>query len=260
MLLGILPDKRHDGSRMGEAFRQRMAGQPLERKAILVEIKGDWELYADVLHLPRWNDKEGICFLCKATKEHLPFSGLNAEWRQSDMRLNHTELVQRLMATKESLSPMWQWPLFNQACIKIDWLHAADQGVAAALAGSILCLFVDPPGVTGFGPTIEDRRLTLWNMLLAFYKEQGFKSDKLKSLPCTRFRFKPPVLKAQAATIRKMIPWFVFLMKYPDVHNEEHKAVMVATMALGQCYKCLSHTCQRPAAYLIFEAAGCHFW
>ena len=81
---------------MKEACRQRMAGQPLGCKAILVEIKGDWELYADVLHLPRWNNKEGICFLCKATKEHLPFSGLNAEWRQSDMRLNHSELVQRL--------------------------------------------------------------------------------------------------------------------------------------------------------------------
>ena len=128
-----------------------------------MEIKGDWELYADVLRLPRWNYKEGICFLYKATKEHLPFSGLDAEWRQSDMRLNHTELAQRL-ATKESLSPIWQWPLFNQACIKIDWVHAA---AAAALADNILCLFVDPPGVTGFGPTIED-----WRLTLSLYKVQ----------------------------------------------------------------------------------------
>ena len=100
--------------------------------------------------------------------EQLRNTSLNV---QPEMRCNHQELVERLLASKPSLSPIWQYPFFHQRCLRLDWLHLADLGVTAALAGSILCLFVDPPGFPNFGPTIEDRRLTLWHMLLDFYKE-----------------------------------------------------------------------------------------
>ena len=154
--------------------------------------------------------------------------------------MDHHGLVQRLLTTKRALSPIWQFPLFNKVCLKLDWLHLADHGVTAAFAGSLLTLLVDPPGLPNWGSTIEVRCLTLWNMLLEFYKRQGQKSDKLKCLPESRFRLKPPVLKAQAASIRKMVPWFVQLLKYLDPTLEEHKKVMVAMLALAECYKCLS--------------------
>ena len=257
MLLGVFPSNRHDGSPLQEASRQRNAGKPLGFKGLLVEVKGDWEFYGNVLHLPRWDNIEGICFLCRATKEHLPQCDLEACWRQPEMRCNHQELVERLLACKPSLSPIWQHPFFHQRCLRLDWLHLADLGVTAALAGSILCLFVDPPGFPNFGPTIEDRRLTLWHMLLDFYKRSGLQTDRLKCLPITRFRHKksPPFLKAQAATVRKMVPFLVQLMGFLDASNEEHRNVMAATMALGECYKCLSHTCQQPADYLKQQAA-----
>ena len=173
MFLGQFPSSRHDGTPFEEGYRKALCGQELGFRALLVEVKGDWEFFSDILHLPRWNNVEGICFLCKATREHLSQCDLSAPWRQEDMRMNHHTLVHRLLSTKSALSPIWQFPLFKMVCLKLDWLHIADHGVTACLAGSILCLFVDPPGMPGFGPTIEDRRLTLWNMLLHFYKEQG---------------------------------------------------------------------------------------
>ena len=84
-------------------------------------------------------------------------------------------------------------------------------------------------------------------MLQAFYKEKGMQSDRLKALPLTRFRLTPPILKAQAATVRKIVPWLVQLLRFLSFEVEEHKLVMVAVMALGECYKCLSHTFNKGA-------------
>ena len=240
---------------LGGACRKELSGQDLGFRAVLVEVKGDWEFFADILHLPRWNNVEGICFLCKATRAHLSQNDLSASWRQDEMRMDHQGLVQRLLSTKTALSPIWQFPMFNKVCLKIDWLHMADHGVTAAFAGSILCLFVDPPGLPNWGSTIEARALTLWNMLLDFYQKQGMRSDKLKSLPVSRFRLNPPVLKAQAATVRKLVPWLVQLVGYLDTSLEEHKKVVVGMLALAECYKCLSAKSNAPVDYLKTQAA-----
>ena len=93
--------------------------------------------------------------------------------------------------------------------------------------------------------------MTLWNLLLAFYKKQGMQSDRLKSLPTTRYRHRPPFLKAQAATVRKMVPWFVQLLQYLD----EHRRVIIAMMALHECYKCLSKDSKHPPEYLQQQAS-----
>ena len=104
--------------------------------------------------------------------------------------------------------------IFKQVCIKLDWLHLADHGVTAAFAGSI----------------------TLWHMLLGFYMAQHAERQAQK-FALTRFRHKPPVLKAQAATLRKMVPWLAQLLRHPDYQPEEHRLVMTAMMALGECCK-----------------------
>ena len=57
---GRFPEVAHDGSAVLEVFRKRLAGHSLGFRALLLEIKGDWEFYSDVLHLPRWNNTEGI--------------------------------------------------------------------------------------------------------------------------------------------------------------------------------------------------------
>ena len=252
---GKFPEVAHDGAPFQDGYRKRLAGQAMGFRALLLEIKGDWEFYSDVLHLPRWNNTEGICFLCKATKEHVSLNDLAAPWRQPEMRLDHQGLMQKLLDRGRGMSPIWQYPFFKQVCVKLDWLHLADQGVTATFGASLLCLIVGPPGLSDFGSTIEARRLTLWNLLLDFYKKERMQSDKLKSLPFTRFRHKPPVLKAQAATVRKMVPWFVQLLKYLDPGNDEHRKVMIGMLALNECYKCLSRTSSHSPDYLKEQAS-----
>ena len=171
----------------------------------------------------------GMCFLCKATKQDLPHNGLDRKLEAA----GHETPPGR--ASKRFLSPVCQYPFFKQACLKLDWLHLADQGVTAYFAGSILCLFVDPPSMPNFGATI------LWHLLQHFYREEKLRSDRLKCLPVTRYRHKPPFLKAQAATVRKMVPWLLQLLKHLDAGIDEHRMVITGMVALGDCYKCLSN-------------------
>ena len=92
-------------------------------------------------------------------------------------------------------------------------------------------------------------------MLRAFYKEQGMQSDKVTALPLTRFRLTPLVLKAQAAIVMKIAPWLVQLLRVLSFEVEEQKMVMVAVMAFGERYGCLSHTFNKGADYLQKQAA-----
>ena len=86
MLMGTFPDRSHDGSALQDPCRVKLSGKSLGFRALLVDLKGDWEFFGNVLQLPRWDNKAGICFLCKATKEHLPSCDLSASWRQPDTR------------------------------------------------------------------------------------------------------------------------------------------------------------------------------
>ena len=86
MMLGKFPLVMHNGEPFADKYRQSLAGKPIGVQAILVELKGDWEFFADILHLPRWNNTEGLCFLCRATKAHLSECHLEASWRQLEMR------------------------------------------------------------------------------------------------------------------------------------------------------------------------------
>ena len=46
------------------------------------------------------------------------------------------------------------------------------------------------------------------------------------------------------------MPWLVQLMKWLDASNPEHLMVITATMALAECYKCLSSSWVGPEGHL----------
>eukprot|EP00971_Amphidinium_carterae_P345037 6485759-Amphidinium_carterae.3 len=173
--------------------------------SVLVEFKGDWELYANALHLPHWRNNAGICYMCKATLADLADNSMTAPWRSEESRLSTTDLLARLVEQGKLVSPIWSYPFFSLGCLKPDWLHVVDLGVAAHFFGGVLCMVVDPPGLPGFGLTLEMRRCTIWNLIEAFYKQpvqRQSQTDKLKNLPLSRFRRRPPCLHAPAATVR----------------------------------------------------------
>ena len=112
--------------------------------------------------------------------------------------------MERLRLRPAGLSPIWAYPFFKQACLKIDWLHAADQGVTPCWIGSLFTLIVDPPGLEGWGSTLEIRCVTLWHMILAFYKEQGQRCDKLKALPLSSIQEESSCFKGNGCHCAKV--------------------------------------------------------
>ena len=67
-----------------------------------MEVKGDWEFFANILRLPRWDTKAGICFMCRATKADVMHNGLDAEWRSGPWRLSHDDLLVKLQQDTSS--------------------------------------------------------------------------------------------------------------------------------------------------------------
>lgn len=68
---GVNPTERHDHLPFTETYRKNRAGKDLGLHACLVEIRGDWKMLAETFHLPRWNEKGGICWSCSCTNKEV---------------------------------------------------------------------------------------------------------------------------------------------------------------------------------------------
>ena len=77
---GQWPAARHDGRpwRQSDKKRVRKAGQSLGVRAALVEVRGDWKMFGEVFHLPKWNTNAGCCWRCPCTPDQVtdPFGGV----------------------------------------------------------------------------------------------------------------------------------------------------------------------------------------
>ena len=187
---------------------------------------------------------------------------------------------------RKTSDPIWGWPEMDAATLKMDWLHVVvlvfpipifvyvglcnksrvlghlflyfcrrfslpevvDLGVAAYFLGSVLNLIVAPPGLSMYGGTVATRLAAIWALIRQYYKEGKHSSDVLKALPESRFRKTPPFLKAQGATIRKLIPFFSELTSTWNLeeHGDEAVAAKAAMQCLSKCYSCLSHAPDAP--------------
>lgn len=70
---GQMPAARHDGSpwRESDKKRGRKAGHALSARAALVEVRGDWKMFGEVFHLPKWNTTAGCCWRCTCTPDQV---------------------------------------------------------------------------------------------------------------------------------------------------------------------------------------------
>ena len=122
---GLWPANRHDGTAFGalENHRKKKAGKPLTR-AILLQVKGDWSFYKNVLYLPGWNESGSCCWKCNMVPGNLKEVGTSASWRMLANRKNHWQSLQQL----KCVSPLFGVPFFHIDLITLDWLHIADLG------------------------------------------------------------------------------------------------------------------------------------
>ena len=85
----------------------------------------------------------------------------NASWRSSSSRLSHWDLMQRILENGQTVSPIFSVPWLTIAAFRIDWLHAADQGVTVSFLGNLFVLLRNKLP----GPTIEARTQLLWELI-----------------------------------------------------------------------------------------------
>ena len=74
--LGKFPSSKPDGTPWPKGTRQRKGGTDLGVKACVLECKGDWAHFADVLNLSRWRGGPGLCWRCNCTTAELTLVGL----------------------------------------------------------------------------------------------------------------------------------------------------------------------------------------
>ena len=114
-----------DGNELAEGWR-----------AVVVNLRGDWEYFCDVLGFPRWNRHDNMCFKCRATgKGPLSYRDMrvDAPWtatlfEHEDWFASMGDRVATIFQAIEGLAV---------EMLMIDGLHTIDQGVGAHIIGEI---------------------------------------------------------------------------------------------------------------------------
>ena len=206
---GRYPRARHDGEpwRAGEdSQRAKLAGQAMNLRGCLVEVRGDWNFYKSVFSFPQWNERTGICWRCTCTPEQVREFGAEAPWRQPEQRLSHGQFLARLHQAGIEPPAIFQAPFVETSMFRCDWLHVVDLGVGADFLGNLFLLLAQKLP----GQNLAARVASLWERAQAFYKANEV-PDRLQNLTPTMLRKRganvPPKLRAGAAVTRALIPF-----------------------------------------------------
>ena len=162
----------------------------------------------------------------------------DAEWRHQ--RLTTHQFIQRSIESGRRVSPIFSVFGVQTYLFRVDWLHAADQGVGADFAGNVFEALL--PKLEGNSK--EARCRTLKRKLDDFYEPRQIE-DKLKKLVPATFdrasKNQPAKLKGSAAQVRAIIPFVQKLCDEVCSDLEPREAAMkVAAQHLSHCYQALS--------------------
>ena len=166
---GVWAAYRHDHSAFGafEFHRKKKAGQPLTR-AILLQVKGDWSFYKNVLYLPGWNETGSCCWKCNMVPGNLKEVGKSASWRMLANRKNHWQSLQQV----KSVSPLFGVPFFHIDLISLDWPHVVDLGISLDFIGSFFKYLIDQK-LTG---TVAEKYQLFYSRMQLFYQGHDIQS------------------------------------------------------------------------------------
>ena len=129
-------------------------------------------------------------------------------------------------------------PFVDSSIFRVDWLHCADQGIAADLLGNLFLLLMTKL----VGHSLKDRCQALWTRLQVWYAAANVQ-DKLQNLVLTMIRQPktPPKLRCSAAQCRALIPFAAKLVvELLDMSVPVECAARTAMAHLDQCYQALS--------------------
>ena len=163
--------------------------------------------------------------------------GADAPWRQADNRMSHWDLIAYLL-TNGAWNPIWKTPWIHSRIFRVDWLHCADQGVAADYIGNVLWLLQTKVA----GGSVKVRVNALWQEICDEYALRHVQ-DRLQNLVPTMIKAhkKAPKLRCSAAQCRALVPIVRGLAeKHFDEGQPVEQAAMVGMGKLDQCYRALS--------------------
>ena len=175
------PDQRHDGSAFGsdDSKRKKWARGVLDIVALLCQVTGDWKMYKETFRFPQHNEVSGCCFKCRVTPDGIRNTSLQAPWRQD--RLDHWQLVARLLGLGKTLCPLFDAPGFKSRVCKLDWLHVVDLGIAADWLGQLFTFLLRKYP----GNTVDERVSALWVRIEELYDTYPPEANWTSSLdPC----------------------------------------------------------------------------
>ena len=162
--------------------------------------------------------------------------GEAANWRSNP--LSSAEALTRVVVKCGCLNPLFEAPWVTTDIFKMDWLHAADQGVAADFIGNLFFHFVDQfPG-----DTKEERYNALFAQADDYYEAENVQ-DRLDCLKPTSVEHKNSGMKLRcsAAKCRKLVPFaFQLAQELCNKDDPVEEALYWAAFHLNECYKALS--------------------
>lgn len=205
-MLRTWPTRRHDGQEwgQGDGLRSKMAGLMLPCHAGLVQIRGDWMWYCQVLDLPHWGSNF-ICPWCKANCDDCPWTdvGPDAAWRTQ--RIAERDFFNSLKEQGGSPNPLFSSPGVSISTVHVDWLHCVDLGCAADVLGCTLWEAL--PFLHGSSRKMQVR--SLWRKLQRYYSSASVSSklEKLSVEGLWRRNAKAPKLSAKGAQCRGVLPF-----------------------------------------------------
>ena len=198
-----------------------------------------------------------VCMCNSAQVHQVPD---DADWRH--VRISTQQFIQRQLETGRRISSIFIVFGVETYLFRADWLHAADAGVAADLAGNVFeALLHKFPG-----NNIKARCQALNEELQRFYRRHDTK-DRLENFCHLSFKRQKPTqsakLKGSAAQVRAVIPFVQKLTeKLCDDPVPHEAAIKLAAKHLAHCYQALAQSsapCRDEALYYSSQAFALQF-
>ena len=136
LLDGRMPERGWRGRRHPQAGRPLLRG----RRAAVVQLRGGWEFYDQVLGLPRWDGVPHMCYMCGAQQGRGSDPAMH--WTSATRNWVHTVKTHEgyladLAARGEPVPKLFTIISLRLEGVMCDVLHVLDQGVTSHLIGNV---------------------------------------------------------------------------------------------------------------------------
>ena len=206
LMTGTWPACRHDGTAWSAHDRKSRALSGVLPRAALLQIRGDWEFFAQAFRFRSYNSLS-FCWLCDASLRPglLSFTNMQPDAPHRQTLLGHDGFIAACAREHSEPSHVFRSPGTLLTHVAVDSMHAGDLGVFQDLLGSVLWLEVNNRQWPGTRPQKLQRLRQEMQAYYAANKSKGW--SEVGELTYSMIYSKSvgyPYLKAKAAQTRHL--------------------------------------------------------